>query len=642
MSTDLLPVLVGFGLRSAVLLALAWLLTSGMRRAAAATRHSVWTCAVAAAVLLPLIALVAPRWQVISPAPEATTPRAVAAAPLDDAEWLDSSGTDQPPPRVSDVPLALIVWSIGTGAVLAYVGVGMLAVWRLRRSAVVCDTRISDAARLLARASGIWQPITVAESSLVTTPIVCGLWRPLIVMPTQAVDWPSDRLDAALRHELAHVRRGDCLTQALAHVVCAAYWFNPLAWIAARQLRTEREKACDDVVLSAGVKGSDYANHLLEIAVTAHGLRFGMLAASGVAMARRSQLEGRLAAILDPSVRRTSSVRTRVVTASLVIAVSIPVAAVELTSRPQVVTVPASEGVVARGQVEAGLGVLTSSNAAQRAAAACALATAGDRAAISSLIALMDDGEPLPRQRFCGTEPPFEDESWAPEYPDVFEPSPGEAATRALLAFGDAAVEPLTETLLRAPHWRARKNAAWALAHRGRAVDALMTALNDPAWQVRAEAAYALFQRGGSSRQVIDALASALFDADWRVREQATLALGHKGGADRDVVESLMLALRDAHPRVRASATAGLWHTADARAWDALFGALTDPDEQVRAGAARALGNRARDPEVQRLLASQHDPDSRIRDGVREALRIVDQRMRGTTTTLTRITIAID
>ena len=287
---------------------------------------------------------------------------------------------------------------------------------------------------------------------------------------------------------------------------------------------------------------------------------------------------------------------------------------------------------------------LTSPDPAERAAAACELGRIGGRAraAIPQLIALMADGTPLPSQIFCGTQPPFEDESWAPDHAEVLEPSPGEAATRALLGMGDAAIAPLTETLVGASHWRARKNAAWALAHRGRATGELINALKDPAWQVRTEAAYALFQRGGSSRQVIDALSSALLDNAWQVREQATLALGNKGGGGTDVVESLLLALSDQHSRVRVAATVVLWHRADLRAWDALLGALRDPDEGVRSGAARALGNRARDPEVQLLIAARHDPDQHIREGVREALRIVDERMRGTTTNLTRIQIPID
>ncbi len=86
-------------------------------------------------------------------------------------------------------------------------------------------------------------------------------------------------------------------------MACALYWFNPLAWLAARQMRRERERACDDLVLRAGARPSDYAAHLLQLA---RGFRSARVVSfATVSMARPSQLEGRLLSILDPSRRRS-------------------------------------------------------------------------------------------------------------------------------------------------------------------------------------------------------------------------------------------------------------------------------------------------------------------------------------------------
>lgn len=298
--------------------------------------------------------------------------------------------------------------------------------------------------------------------------------------------------------------------------------------------------------------------------------------------------------------------------------------------------VPGDTPTEVRKQIE----LLSSEDPVKRASAACALGRMGERAApaIPALVALLSDGAPIPTKNGCGNQEPFEDEAWEPEYEQVKEPSPGEAATHALMAIGEQALEPLKDVLLRGEHWRARKNAAWALAHRGEAVEQLVAAMKDAAWQVRAQAAYALFQRGGDGRQVIEALSAAVNDEAWQVREQAVFALGHKG-SEADAVKSLIAALKHEDARVRAGAAGSLWHCADSSAFDPLMEALKDEDPKVRKNAASTLGNRAGDREVQLLIAARNDPDSRVREGVRQALEIIKHRMQGKVTNLRRIPI---
>ena len=69
-------------------------------------------------------------------------------------------------------------------------------------------------------------------------------------------------LRIVLRHELAHIRRGDWVVQIAGEILRTAYWFNPLVWIACARLRQESEQACDDEVLTSDVDGPDYATHL--------------------------------------------------------------------------------------------------------------------------------------------------------------------------------------------------------------------------------------------------------------------------------------------------------------------------------------------------------------------------------------------
>jgi HEAT repeat protein len=290
-------------------------------------------------------------------------------------------------------------------------------------------------------------------------------------------------------------------------------------------------------------------------------------------------------------------------------------------------------------EVQALVARLRAQSPAERVAATCALGRMEARAAsaIPVLVGLLDDGAPV--KETCGNEHPFEDEAWEPDYEGVRETTVGEAATQALMAVGSAALEPLTETLTDMnATWRARKNAAWALAHMGdrRAMQRMLVALRDPAWQVRVQAAYALFQRGDDDPETVEALAvAATQDEVWQVRHQAAFALGHKGSSAADVASRLtVVMLKDRDARVRREAAGGLWHMAGAREFPSLFEALKDSDARVREAAASTLGNRAGNDEVPLLIAALKDTDARVRGGARRALKIVKERSEGRVTNL--------
>ncbi len=125
-----------------------------------------------------------------------------------------------------------------------------------------------------------------------------GSLQPRLLMPTEAEGWSRERIRHVFLHELAHVRRWDHATSTLCALACAIHWFNPAVWWAAGRARLERENACDDRVLAAGCRPSEYARDLLAMA---RSLRLPRtLSASSIPMARASQLSPRLRSILDP------------------------------------------------------------------------------------------------------------------------------------------------------------------------------------------------------------------------------------------------------------------------------------------------------------------------------------------------------
>ncbi|HVG72984.1 MAG TPA: M56 family metallopeptidase [Vicinamibacterales bacterium] len=343
MQNEPFALLVLATVRVTVVLSAVWIITLAMRRAAASSRHFVWTAGIVAAALIPAAAIAMPKWQVQAPAaiaalapavrpsftPAASVPAPPAAERSDIVAAPLAPAANRSSRLLSVSSLAMVTWIVGAGAVLLYLFAGTLAAMWIRRSSRALDARWAEEAEALAEAMGIRPPAMFATAS-VPSPMVAGFWRPCILLPTDAASWPDDRLHVVLLHELAHIKRRDCLTQAIAQIVCGIYWFNPIVWIGARRLRVERERACDDFVLAKGTRGSEYANHLLEIAQTARPERLAPLTLAGVAMARRSQLEGRLMAILDPAIRRSSTTAARLAAAAALVTISVPVAAVQL------------------------------------------------------------------------------------------------------------------------------------------------------------------------------------------------------------------------------------------------------------------------------------------------------------------------
>jgi TonB family protein len=164
-------------------------------------------------------------------------------------------------------------------------------------------------------------------------PASFGLFRPAVFMPADAADWSGERRRVVLLHELAHVRRGDHATHLLARAALSLYWWNPLAWMAWREFLKDRERAADDLVLSLGAAAPEYAGHLLEIARTMQSSP--AMGWAAVAMARPSQLEGRLLAILDSGRSRKSPGRTSAWVAGLVAAaIAVPLAALQAQENP--------------------------------------------------------------------------------------------------------------------------------------------------------------------------------------------------------------------------------------------------------------------------------------------------------------------
>jgi TonB family protein len=333
--------LLGAALKSTIVLGAAWLLAWVLRRRSAAARHLVWTAAAAALLALPLLSVSLPALRVRTHALASLVPTvtfrtdavAIPGAPVAaDPPLARSAGAPTAAPWHPDFRLWLmLLWAAGSALALAHLLAAYALMWRTRRRALpFADPELFDAISYLL---GIRGDVELLALPLSAMPMSFGVLRPAVFLPADAHQWSEDRRRVVLLHELAHVKRGDMATHLLLRMAACLFWWNPLAWTAWRESLKESERAADDLVLTAGERAADYASHLLEIARSMQ--RAPRVAWAAVAMARPSQLEGRLLAILDPRIDRQSPGRRSALAAAvLAVALVAPFAALEAQDAP--------------------------------------------------------------------------------------------------------------------------------------------------------------------------------------------------------------------------------------------------------------------------------------------------------------------
>ncbi len=337
--------------RSAALLALGLLGTALLRRAAPQARQTLWASVIVGVLVLPPLTAVLPAWRVLPPVPWLESPPVSAltfaadetsARPSSGGErardvggvsWAASPVVSPGGARAGWRGLLAVSWVAGSALVVLSFGLGLLRLGAIRRRGRPAGPALTAEGARHARALGLRRRVRVLTAEGIGSPATWGLFRPVIVLPPVAAGWSAERQSLVLAHEMIHVARRDFGWRLLAQLGCIAYWFNPLAWVAARQLRREQELACDLAVVAGGARPSTYAHHLLSIARAASGRPLPLVALD---MARRSQMEGRLMSILEN--RPARSPRRALLLPALLVLLVLPVlasAGTRLASAPE-------------------------------------------------------------------------------------------------------------------------------------------------------------------------------------------------------------------------------------------------------------------------------------------------------------------
>lgn len=332
--------------KGSVLMMLAALVVLLFKRDSAATRHFVWLLALSGLLVLPVLSALLPQWRALpewtgyfsggstvtaavpisgTPTvdPELRTKQPFAAKrPLSpvsqftgpDPRHAASTGNDVATVSAGYASLSIavsLVWALGFCLLIARLIAARWMLGNTERQATVLPMSTSAqstadpiVATVISGCSqfGIGRPITVLIHPDQPIPVVWGIVRHRLLLPAAARRWEVEQLRSVVLHELGHIQRRDTASHLLSQIACAWYWFNPLVWLASWRLGVERERACDDLVLASGVRPSAYASHLLDVVTTLASPRWTH--SCGLAMARKSSLEGRLEAVLRGDLNR--------------------------------------------------------------------------------------------------------------------------------------------------------------------------------------------------------------------------------------------------------------------------------------------------------------------------------------------------
>ena len=584
-----------------------------LQRGSAGARHLVWLVAIAGLLILPVLAVWSPLRVPVLPAPSAgaalvpspaghraathqvgpvtpvtsPVPRVSAAAPGTTPTATTSALPGNALPDLSPAMILLLIWGTVVALILARLATGGLAVRGIiRRAEPLDDPEWQTPLYEISDRMGLDRAPRLYRSDRARMPFAAGLVAPVIVLPADSDSWTPARRTAVLLHELSHIRRRDLVGHTLGRVVCALYWFHPLVWTAARRLRAESERACDDLALAFGTRASEYAEHLLDIVTCVRDHRTPAVA---LAMAHRKEFEGRMLAILDPGLRRrgpgrlqTAGITFGLGTVALLLGAAAPVArSAAMPQQPVNVAAGSDTGHTAAPHQapEESVRLVPPSHPKQPDA----------RSAVDGRVAVLLD----PKVAGQSTQ------------------QPGER------------IAVLAHALQSDPSPEVRRVAAWGLEQftdSSTAVAALVSAVkSDSSASVREMAAWALADAPSGSPATAALAQAVQHDSDPQVRRTALWALGSIG--DAAALDAMTPGLASSDPDVRDMAAWAIGSAGPDKAPAALVHALGDSSTDVRESVVWALysiGDPATAAPLAEAFHRESDPD--VRHGMIQAL----------------------
>lgn len=200
-----------------------------------------------------------------------TADKFAAAVPENSKDWMNDfavsvrHGLDP-----SMLGLLSVIWIAGMIFAALFLLRSGIKMNRLKRSALPLQSlKVRRLYEQCLKESGIKRKLPVYSTAFLKSPIMTGIVQPKIYLPIALIsDYSSRDLRYMILHELQHYKYKDSFANLIMNTAGIVYWYHPLVWYALKEMRCDRELACDTSVLYILGENEceNYGNTLLNFA----------------------------------------------------------------------------------------------------------------------------------------------------------------------------------------------------------------------------------------------------------------------------------------------------------------------------------------------------------------------------------------
>jgi beta-lactamase regulating signal transducer with metallopeptidase domain/Tol biopolymer transport system component len=191
------------------------------------------------------------------------------------------------------------LWLAGAIVLGGYLFAGNFALWRIvKREHPLIRQPILELFEACKAQIGVQTIVALVPNDEVKSAALFGFVRPRLLLPRQMVETATQaELRYVFLHELAHLKRHDIYLGWLTSLLQVLHWFNPLVWLAFHHMRTDRELACDALVLTRTGRNESHAYGRTMVGLLERCSRSRRLPAMAGILESRAQLRRRIAMI---------------------------------------------------------------------------------------------------------------------------------------------------------------------------------------------------------------------------------------------------------------------------------------------------------------------------------------------------------